>query len=57
MRFRAKTARFQPQIGLGIQVDGAYSVARSLPPRLGEHTDAIMRELHGQEKPAVTEID
>lgn len=47
----------QPQIGLGIQVDGAYSVARSLPPRLGEHTDAIMRELHGQEKPAVTEID
>lgn len=47
----------QPQIGLGIQVDGAYSVARSLPPRLGEHTDAIIRELHGQEKPAVTEID
>lgn len=47
----------QPQIGLGIQIDGAYSVARSLPPRLGEHTDAIMRELHGQEKPAVTEID
>lgn len=47
----------QPQIGLGIQVDGAYSVARSLPPRLGEHTDAIMRELHGQEEPAVTEID
>lgn len=47
----------QPQIGLGIQVDGAYSVARSLPPRLGEHTDAIMRELHGQEKPAVTKID
>lgn len=54
---QSENGAVQPQIGLGIQVDGAYSVARSLPPRLGEHTDAIMRELHGQEKPAVTEID
>lgn len=34
-----------PQIGLGIQIDGKPCVPRSVPPRLGEHTEDILREL------------
>lgn len=35
---------FLPQIGLGIQVDGAPCVARSAPPRLGEHNKDLLRQ-------------
>jgi len=33
-----KNGRTVPQVGLGIHVDGEWSVPRSAPPRLGEHT-------------------
>lgn len=36
-----------PQVGLGIHIDGSPSLATSLPPRLGEHTDTLMRDLLG----------
>ena len=34
-----------PQIGLGIQIDDAWSVPRSAPPRLGEHSQDVLAEL------------
>jgi crotonobetainyl-CoA:carnitine CoA-transferase CaiB-like acyl-CoA transferase len=33
-----------PQVGLGIGVDGTSETFRSAPPRLGEHTDEVLRE-------------
>ena len=36
-----------PQVGPGVQVDGAYSIARSAPPRLGQHTESVLAELLG----------
>ncbi|MFH1603419.1 MAG: CoA transferase, partial [Pseudomonadota bacterium] len=35
---------FVPQVGLGIGVDGSSQTFRSAPPRLGEHTRAVLRE-------------
>jgi crotonobetainyl-CoA:carnitine CoA-transferase CaiB-like acyl-CoA transferase len=32
------SGRTVPQVGLGIHIDGDWSVPRSAPPRLGEHT-------------------
>lgn len=37
----------RPQVGLGIHVDGAPTTPRLPPPRLGEHTDDLLRELIG----------
>ena len=37
--------RIVPQVGTGIVIDGAANVPRSAPPRLGEHTDAVLRDL------------
>ena len=34
-----------PQVGLGIGVDGSHSSYRTAPPRLGEHTDEVLRSL------------
>ncbi len=34
-----------PQVGLGIRVDDSSETYRSPPPGLGEHTDAVLREL------------
>lgn len=44
MFFAATDARGRtvPQVGLGIQIDGQPNVPRSLPPRLGEHTDEVL---------------
>ena len=41
------TAARIPQVGLGIQVDGASAGIRIAPPRLGEHTEAVLSELLG----------
>lgn len=40
-----ETGRRVPQIGLGIKIDDQVGVARSLPPRLGEHTEEILAAL------------
>ncbi|CAO3433498.1 CaiB/BaiF CoA transferase family protein [Azospirillum doebereinerae] len=39
--------RTVPQINLGIQIDGAPTTPRMPPPRLGQHTAAILNELGG----------
>jgi crotonobetainyl-CoA:carnitine CoA-transferase CaiB-like acyl-CoA transferase len=36
-----------PQVGLGIRVDESSETYRSPPPGLGEHTDAVLREMLG----------
>jgi crotonobetainyl-CoA:carnitine CoA-transferase CaiB-like acyl-CoA transferase len=36
-----------PQVGLGIGVDGSSAAYRMPPPRLGEHTDGVLREWLG----------
>ena len=36
-----------PQVGLGIRVNGAEAGIRMAPPRLGEHTDHVLRDLLG----------
>ena len=38
-----------PQIGTGIQLDGVANVPRHMPPRLGEHSDAVLQEWLGIE--------
>ena len=42
---QASDGRLVPQIGLGIQFDGQAAIARSAPPRLGEHTAEILSEI------------
>ncbi len=34
-----------PQVGLGIKVDGVAPIGSAPPPRLGEHTEQIMRDI------------
>ncbi len=36
-----------PQVGLGIGVDGSSASYRTPPPRLGEHTESVLREWLG----------
>ena len=36
-----------PQVGLGIGIDGANATYRSPPPKLGEHTSAVLRDWLG----------
>jgi crotonobetainyl-CoA:carnitine CoA-transferase CaiB-like acyl-CoA transferase len=45
--FYADTAngRRIPQVGLGIGVDGSNATYRTPPPRLGEHTEQVLRSL------------
>jgi crotonobetainyl-CoA:carnitine CoA-transferase CaiB-like acyl-CoA transferase len=45
-----------PQVGLGIQVDGAQAGIRVAPPRLGEHTDAVLRELLGYDAKRIASL-
>jgi crotonobetainyl-CoA:carnitine CoA-transferase CaiB-like acyl-CoA transferase len=39
--------RETPQVGTGIQIDGAFNRPRALPPKLGEHTGDILTNLLG----------
>jgi crotonobetainyl-CoA:carnitine CoA-transferase CaiB-like acyl-CoA transferase len=43
-----EAGRILPQVGLGIHIDDSWCVPRSAPPRLGEHTTAILEELNGK---------
>jgi crotonobetainyl-CoA:carnitine CoA-transferase CaiB-like acyl-CoA transferase len=36
-----------PQVGLGIGIDGVNSTYRTPPPKLGEHTGAVLRDWLG----------
>lgn len=36
-----------PQVGLGVRIDGSSDTHRSPPPRLGEHTETVLREILG----------
>lgn len=39
------SGRSVPQVGLGIRIDDGWCHTRSLPPRLGEHSDEILGKL------------
>jgi len=45
-----------PQVGLGIGIDGANSTYRTAPPKLGEHTAAILRDWLGYDMQAVAAL-
>ena len=45
-----------PQVGLGIRVDDSCETYRSPPPGLGEHTDAVLRELLGLDETEITRL-
>ena len=49
-------ARRVPQVGLGIGIDGANATYRSPPPKLGEHTAAILRDWLGYDMKAVAAL-
>ena len=46
-----------PQVGLGIHINGHAAVPRSLPPRLGQHTRHVCRELLGYSEERVSELE
>ncbi|WP_425994824.1 CaiB/BaiF CoA transferase family protein [Afipia sp. DC4300-2b1] len=39
--------RVVPQVGTGIHVDGMSNSPRAVPPRLGEHTHAVLQDMLG----------
>lgn len=39
-----------PQVGTGIQLDGAFNTPRHLPPRLGEHSGTALRDWLGMDE-------
>jgi crotonobetainyl-CoA:carnitine CoA-transferase CaiB-like acyl-CoA transferase len=45
-----------PQVGLGIGIDGSSASYRSPPPRLGEHTDTVLRDWLGYDAQAVARL-
>ncbi len=46
-RLASADGRIVPQVGCGIVVDGEPGLARSAPPRLGEHTDEVFTDWLG----------
>lgn len=47
-------AREVPQVGTGIQLDGAANTPRHLPPRLGEHSRPALRDWLGMDEDEFT---
>ena len=45
-----------PQVGLGIAVDGSSASYRLPPPRLGAHTDAVLRDWLGYDDERITQL-
>lgn len=45
-----------PQVGFGIGIDGGNATYRSPPPRLGEHTDAVLKDWLGYDAPAIAQL-
>ncbi len=45
-----------PQVGLGIGIDGSNATYRLPPPRLGEHTAAVLRDWLGYDAQAVASL-
>jgi crotonobetainyl-CoA:carnitine CoA-transferase CaiB-like acyl-CoA transferase len=45
-----------PQVGLGIGIDGSSASYRTAPPRLGEHTHDVLREVLGYDDAAIASL-
>jgi crotonobetainyl-CoA:carnitine CoA-transferase CaiB-like acyl-CoA transferase len=45
-----------PQVGFGVGVDGSNASYRTPPPRLGEHTDAVLRDWLGYDAAAIAQL-
>ncbi|TCT06229.1 CaiB/BaiF CoA transferase family protein [Aquabacter spiritensis] len=45
-----------PQVGLGITVDGVSQHAAAPPPRLGQHTEAVMRAILAYDETRIAEL-
>ncbi len=45
-----------PQVGFGIGIDGSNATYRSPPPRLSEHTDAVLRDWLGYDAAAIAQL-
>jgi crotonobetainyl-CoA:carnitine CoA-transferase CaiB-like acyl-CoA transferase len=50
-RVAGEDGRLVPQVGTGIVIDGMPNAPRSAPPRLGEHNEAVLRDLPESLKP------
>jgi crotonobetainyl-CoA:carnitine CoA-transferase CaiB-like acyl-CoA transferase len=49
-------ARQIPQVGFAIGVDGSNASYRSPPPKLGEHTESVLRDWLGYDEQAVLRL-
>ncbi|GJD66027.1 CaiB/BaiF CoA transferase family protein [Methylobacterium frigidaeris] len=45
-----------PQVGTGIQLDGAFNRPRSAPPRLGEHSQAVLADVLGYDRDKISRL-
>ena len=52
----ATGGRCVPQVGFGIGIDGSNATYRLPPPRLGEHTETVLREWLRYDAQAVTRL-